>query len=66
MPTKTPVSTKAATQKSKPGNVIVNGIAITHPDRVISEAGDITKGQLAEYYGRVAPFILPNIVKKAS
>jgi len=64
MPAKTPVSAKTAMQKSKPENLIVNGIAITHPDRVISEPGHITKGQLAEYYGRVAPFILPNIVRR--
>ena len=64
MPAKTLVSAKAATGKSKPGNVIVNGIAITHPDRVISEAGHITKGQLAEYYGSVAPFVLPHIVRR--
>ena len=64
MPAKTVVSPKTATQKSKPGNMMVNGIAITHPDRVISEAGQITKVQLAEYYGRVAPFILPHIVRR--
>ena len=64
MPAKTLVSAKAATGKSKPGNVIVNGIAITHPDRVISEAGHITKGQLAEYYGSVAPFVLPHVGRR--
>lgn len=64
MPSKTPVSAKPAAQKGKPGNVIVNGIAITHPDRVISEAGKITKGQLAEYYGCVAPFILAQIARR--
>ena len=30
------------------------GIAITHPDRVISKLGAITKGELAEYYAGVA------------
>jgi bifunctional non-homologous end joining protein LigD len=64
MPAKTLLSVKATPQKSKPGNVVVRGIAITHPDRVISEAGQITKGQLAEYYGRIAPFILPSIVRR--
>ena len=39
----------------------VHGIVITHPDRVISEIGHITKGELAEYYSEVSPFILPEI-----
>jgi len=39
----------------------VHGIVITHPDRVISEIGHITKGELAEYYSQVSPFILPEI-----
>ena len=37
------------------------GVTITHPDRVISEAGHVTKGELAEYYAAVAPFLLPRI-----
>lgn len=44
--------------------VIVAGIAITHPDRVISAAGRITKGELAAYYETVAPFMLPSIVRR--
>jgi bifunctional non-homologous end joining protein LigD len=40
------------------------GVAITHPDRVIFETGQITKGQLAEYYAGVASFILPRIVRR--
>jgi bifunctional non-homologous end joining protein LigD len=42
----------------------VEGIAITHPDRVISESGHITKGELAEYYAAVAPFLLPRIARR--
>jgi len=48
----------------KPNNVIVSGIAITHPERVISETGHITKGELAAYYAGVAAFILPDIVRR--
>ena len=33
------------------------------PDRVISDIGHITKGELAEYYAAVAPWILPQIVR---
>ena len=43
---------------------IISGIEITHPDRVISETGHITKGELAEYYAAVAAFILPSIVRR--
>ncbi len=45
-------------------SLVVSGITITHPDRVISETGHVTKGELAEYYAGVAPFILPTIVNR--
>lgn len=41
----------------------LHGVTITHPDRVISETGHITKGDLAEYYASVAPFMLPTIAR---
>jgi bifunctional non-homologous end joining protein LigD len=53
-----------ASKAAKPGNLILSGITITHPDRVISERGHVTKGELAEYYSSVAPFILPHIVRR--
>jgi bifunctional non-homologous end joining protein LigD len=49
--------TPAKTQDS----LVVCGITITNPNRVISETGHITKGELAEYYAQVAPFILQHI-----
>jgi bifunctional non-homologous end joining protein LigD len=42
----------------------VAGITITHPDRVISETGHITKGELADYYAAVAPRMLPAIARR--
>lgn len=48
----------------KPGTLEFHGITITHPDRVISEIGRVTKGDLAEYYAAAAPFILPAIVRR--
>jgi bifunctional non-homologous end joining protein LigD len=45
------------------GRLVAGGITITHPDRIISEAGQITKGDLAEYYAAVAPFILLRIAR---
>lgn len=47
--------------KKQPDNVVLKGITITHPDRVISEAGQVTKGELAEYYAAIAPRILKDI-----
>jgi bifunctional non-homologous end joining protein LigD len=49
--------------KTPSASLIVGGIAITHPDRVISETGHVTKGELATYYASVAPFILPSIAR---
>lgn len=42
----------------------MRSITITHPDRIISQAGQITKASLAEYYGAVAEFILPHIARR--
>lgn len=53
-----PMPTKTA------GNFVLSGITITHPDRVISEIGHITKGELAEYYAGVAARILPQIANR--
>jgi bifunctional non-homologous end joining protein LigD len=48
----------------KAGSLSLGGIAITHPDRVISEAGHVTKGELAEYYAGVAPLLLSRIARR--
>ena len=58
-----PAAPKPALKTAKPGNLIVGGITITHPDRVISETGRVTKGELAEYHSAVAPFMLPHIAR---
>jgi bifunctional non-homologous end joining protein LigD len=49
----------ALTQKSN--GLVLHGVKITHPERVISDTGHITKGELAEYHAAVAPFMLPHI-----
>jgi bifunctional non-homologous end joining protein LigD len=54
----------AAAEKKAAGSLVLSGISITHPDRVISEIGDITKGELAEYYAGVASSILPHIAHR--
>jgi len=48
----------------KSAGLVVGGVTITHPDRVISETGNITKGALAEYYAGVAALLLPRIVRR--
>lgn len=58
------INTKSATVKEKAGSVVLSGIAITHPNRVISETGHITKGELAEYYATVASLIMPEIARR--
>ena len=48
----------------KSAGLILGGVTITHPDRVISETGNITKGALAEYYAGVAALMLPRLVRR--
>ena len=57
-----PVSvSKAAAAKPKARTLVAAGITISNADRVISETGHVTKGELAEYHAAVAPFMLPRI-----
>ena len=44
--------------------LVIHGIKITHPERVISEIGHVTKGELAEYYAGVSKLILPSITHR--
>ncbi len=62
--THTAKSSGSAPAGKKAGTLVVNGVAITHADRVIFDAGRITKGELAEYYAGVAAFILPQVVRR--
>lgn len=41
--------------------LIVHGVNITHPDRMVFEEDKITKGDVARYYAAVAPFLLREI-----
>jgi bifunctional non-homologous end joining protein LigD len=44
-------------------SLILHGVSITHPERVISETGHVTKGELAEYHAAVAPLMLAHIAR---
>jgi bifunctional non-homologous end joining protein LigD len=57
-------SKKPAGENDDGGELVLNGIGITHPERVISETGHVTKGQLAEYYALVAPYMLESIARR--
>ncbi|MDI1227489.1 MAG: DNA ligase D [bacterium] len=66
MPVKQAVEkpTKKAPVKKGPkkgDGLVVQGITITNPDRVIFKDVQVTKGELAEYYGQVAPYMLKQI-----
>jgi bifunctional non-homologous end joining protein LigD len=58
-----PKVVKSAQSKQRADALVTGGVTITHPGRVISETGNITKGDLAEYYAGVAPFLLPGVAR---
>jgi bifunctional non-homologous end joining protein LigD len=39
-------------------------VTITHPEKVLFPADGITKGEMAEYYRLVAPFMVPHIARR--
>ena len=54
-------SKKSDRQKSDSDRLDVLGVSVSHPDRVIFKNTNITKGDLAEYFAAVAPWILKDI-----
>ncbi|MBD8682898.1 DNA ligase D [Pseudomonas sp. CFBP 13719] len=59
-PKKTP--RKAATKADDAD--LVGQVRITHPERVIDATSGTTKMQLAEYYGRISPWLLPHLKQR--
>ncbi len=57
---------KTSRASSKPANVeiTVDGVRVTHPDRVLYPDDGFTKHDLAEYYERVADWILPYVARQ--
>ena len=53
-----------ATSGARKGPEKIEGVAISHPDRVIFPDLGITKRQLIEYYASVAAWILPHIANR--
>ncbi len=58
-PEKTAAAAKPAAQKSKAERLVLDGVTITHPDRVISETGQSPRANWPNITPRVAPFMLP-------
>lgn len=50
-----------AAPKKKDVPIEINGVRISHPDRVIDPTTGLTKGELAEYYATVSPYVLRSI-----
>jgi bifunctional non-homologous end joining protein LigD len=42
-------------------DLILHGVTITHPDRIVFVDGNISKGDVARYYAAVAPLLLREI-----
>jgi bifunctional non-homologous end joining protein LigD len=57
-------ATRSPQAPSDGESIAVSGVTITHPGRVVSELGHVTKGELAEYYAGVAPVLLPGIARR--
>ncbi len=52
-----PEKMSSAIKKGK--NLVVDDVVITHPEREIFPGSDITKGDIAAYYAKIAPLMHP-------
>src|SRR4051812_24132779 len=57
---KHPMKTTSTADK----DLILHGVKITHPDRIVFEEGHVTKGDVARYYAAVAPLLLREITNR--
>ncbi|HVB59537.1 MAG TPA: DNA ligase D [Candidatus Acidoferrales bacterium] len=55
------VKTKTVSGKRKTDGLEIFGVKVSHPDRVVFGDTGATKGDLAQYYGTVAPWILKDL-----
>lgn len=58
-PEKPPKANESVKTVKANKNLTVEGIVITHPEREVFPGTGITKGEVAEYYGRVLPYVMP-------
>ena len=59
-----PIAAKPATARKASGDAEVEGIRISHPDRVIDASTGITKLDVVNHYLAVSKLILPHLVKR--
>lgn len=64
VPVKGSAAAAPGKKKAVAEDLVLAGVRITHPDRVISVNGQVTKGELAAYYAAVAPLILPQLIDR--
>ncbi len=57
-------SAATAKKRGKSAGLVLAGVTITHPDRVVSDVSRVTKGEVAEYYAEIAPLLLPQIIRR--
>ena len=58
---KAPIKTSKAAHSSKSQSVAVEGVTLSHPDRVYWDDAGVTKQMLAEYYAEVWDWISPHV-----
>ncbi|MBN9661416.1 MAG: DNA ligase D [Acidobacteria bacterium] len=64
LPAKSAAVAAPAKETTKSERLVLSRVTITHPDRVISAEGHVTKGEVAAYYEAVAPLILPQLTDR--
>jgi DNA primase len=47
--------------RRRPSTPTIAGVAITHPDRVIAQAPELTRLDIVRYYDAVAEVMLPHL-----
>jgi bifunctional non-homologous end joining protein LigD len=52
------------TSKKRGADGVVDGVTITHPDRVFWPADNVTKRELVDYYESVADLMLPHVLHR--
>lgn len=61
-PVAKPTKARPKTSVSGGGPLVIEGILITHPDKVLDPDSGTTKQQIAEYYVAAAEWMLPHVV----
>ncbi len=59
IPDQRPCDVGVKPSSSAQKNLTVGGILITHPEREVFPGSNISKGDIAQYYAKVLPFMLP-------